>query len=93
MSANQNYIDAARAAADLIAGGSTAAARIIIASYLAVPQHIEAALADYAQTDPRLDLFRKRGPNSLLLIDGQLEDTAAAELITAATFLEEMNYS
>lgn len=92
-SPNQDYINAAVAAADLIASDAVEVAKIIVNNYLAVSQHIEAAIENYSTPDPRLDIFRGMGPSAALLLDEQLEDTAGSMLLTASQFLQEMNVS
>lgn len=87
----QQYIDLANAAADLLSGGNDNGA-IILSSYLTVPAHIEAALGEFA-SDPRADLFRATAPRALALYQGQLEQSAAREILVAVDFLTEMSTS
>lgn len=87
----QNNVVAAKT---LLEQRNYAPARIILVNYLAMPSNIEkVAGLLFTDTDPRRVFFTRSAPDALTLLDGQLEDTAAAELGVTLAIIEEAQNS
>lgn len=94
MTTFDEYAELVDTTVSLLENNATAGARIILASFLAVDANVaQVAGLMFIPEDTRRVYFERSAKDALAMLDGQLEDTALAELRLCRVLMQEASTS